>query len=273
VSVGAFGTTELTFSGDIIQVGAFGGAVQVFDETNAITYTNIAGSGYAGDHDTWLFNGWDPIAGGVNNMAAPGPASGQPVILTLGSGTTPVSEKNLIQVVATGDVIVNGLFAFGSGAVAEEVILQDFVATAGGGVVDPEADAGGDAGGSEYVVLGRGHMTAGGKWGFMLAGDYQQNDGPPAGDVEWFISGGPEGLGETLLALGLNPEVSFADLSQAGARTRAPGTVYDLRMVVLDGAGAPIVQDTATLNVPEPTTMGLMIFGAAGMIARKRRRS
>ena len=267
-SAGAFATTSLTFSGNIQQQKAFG-ALHVHDEFNANIWDVNPGAGYNKATDTWLYDGWSPIAPDDTNMLATSPfqpLTGQDVILSLGSGTTPVAAKNLIRIVAIGDVEWDGLFAFGAGASAQDYLTSG-TATPGAGVV---VDAGENDGPDKYSfgAGGDGPIGDGGSLGFQLHG----SSDPVGGAVAWFISG-PGLVGDVPLPIDLgspddlNPIIIFADLAAIGAISRNPNDLYT---VTLDVDGTT---DSAALHLPEPATMGLMLFGAIGLVARKRRRN
>jgi hypothetical protein len=270
-SAGAFGTTSLTFTGNIQQQLAFG-AVHVHDEMNANIWDANPGALYSKELDTWLYDGWSSIAPDDTNMSATSPAqplTGQPIILSLGSGTVPVVAKDLIRIVAIGDVHWDGLFAFGAGSSATDYQTSG-TATSGPPVVDPSADAfrGPDPGhDTNAYVVGAGGNIGGPPFGFKLAGAYDPGSGDPPASIKWFISGNDLPT-EVELANGtLDPIITFRQLAALGALVRDPALPYNLRLDV-DGT-----EDTGTLSIPEPTTMGLMLFGAIGMIARKKRRS
>jgi hypothetical protein len=101
----SFATTSLTFTGPIQQLLAFG-ASDVDDEFFANTFEGVAGSGYIAALDTWMYLGWQPIAPGDTSL------SGTTVIVSAGSGTSTLYQsKDVLRVVATGDVQWGGLFA------------------------------------------------------------------------------------------------------------------------------------------------------------------
>jgi len=154
------------------------------------------------------------------------------------------------------------------------VFAEDVTFLGGGG--DPTVDAKAGDDNNAYVIgaHGEGLIGSGGtRYGFHLEGVFDDGAGGTVpGSVEWTISGGT--LPGTLplptdadTTDPLNPIITFADLMQMGASNR-DGTVDYLLTLIADG-----VESTATLNIPEPATMSLMLFGAIGVIARKRRRN
>jgi len=147
---------------------------------------------------------------------------------------------------------------------ADTMQVVNFLNLAGG--LDPVVDArAGEP--NDYAFGPNGDTLVGGLFAFTLHGEYVPNDGPPLADVKWFISGNDLAT-EMLMAEGdLNPAITYNHLSALGALVRDPGSPYSIRLEV---AG---ISDPGTLALPEPTTMGLMLFGAIGMVARKKRRS
>jgi len=147
---------------------------------------------------------------------------------------------------------------------SDTMLVTNFLNLDGGN--DPVVDArAGEP--NDYVFGPNGDTLVGGLFAFTLHGEYAQNDGPPLADVKWFISGNDLPT-EMLMAEGdLNPAITYNHLSALGALVRDPGSPYSIRLEV---AG---ISDPGTLALPEPTTMGLMLFGAIGMIARKKSRS
>jgi len=73
--------------------------------------------------------------------------------------------------------------------------------------------------------------------------------------------------------------LSFAQLAAGGADDRTNATPYYIRVEAMDdtvvaGGGSPTGEvSEIEIRIPEPATMGLMLFGAIGVLARKRRRS
>jgi len=101
----SFATTSLTFSGAIQQTKAFF-SIDVNDESTASMFEGIAGSGYIAALDTWMYDGWDNIAPGDTDV------TGTTVIMSVGSGTTTFYQsKDVVRIVAAGDVTWNGEFA------------------------------------------------------------------------------------------------------------------------------------------------------------------
>ena len=113
----SFATTSLTFSGDI-QQSTFNwnnADYPAHDEVTADTFHNPPD--YNKHLDTWRYSGWTNIAPGDSNlppanMFDPGPQDGEDVIVSAGSGTDIFYEqKDVVQIVALGDVIWSGEFA------------------------------------------------------------------------------------------------------------------------------------------------------------------
>jgi len=103
---GNWSTTSLTFTGaGIQQIAAFGGGMGVHDEATA--NGQDGNMGYVKAQDTWIFSGWPDMnlpPNDSNQTGNPGPGIGDPVILSIGSGTTLVGDKNLVYIAAIGEV-------------------------------------------------------------------------------------------------------------------------------------------------------------------------
>jgi len=112
----SFVTQSLTFSGDIRHTQAFG-SFDVSDELTATTMEGISGSGYIAALDTWMCDGWQTIAPGDTDI------TGAPVVLSLFTGAVPYKQKDLVYIVAGGDVQWSGTFmrqgvAYGTSGIA-----------------------------------------------------------------------------------------------------------------------------------------------------------
>jgi len=100
----SFSTESLTFTGPIQQTKAFV-TIDVSDESMTSLFEGIPGSGYIGALDTWMYDGWQPIAPGDTDI------TGATVILSLFTGTIAHhQQKDVIHIVAGGDVQWSGSF-------------------------------------------------------------------------------------------------------------------------------------------------------------------
>jgi len=117
----------------------------------------------------------------------------------------------------------------------------------------------------------------GGLYGIWLTGEGVGGDP----DYRWSISGGPEGLGDTLIVKlqdsnsdGVLDDyfLSFARLAELGAQDRAATTAYTLRLEALNIAGDPIAgsESEILLLVPEPATMSLLALGGLALIRKRK---
>jgi len=129
------------------------------------------------------------------------------------------------------------------------------------------------------VVSAFGDGAVGGLFGIWLSG--LGSGGDP--NYRWSISGGPEGLAETVLATLPDTDndgavddyfLTFEQLSQAGALDRSHTSDYTLKLEALDSGGLPIAgsESEILLSVPEPATMGMLLVGSLALAARRRRR-
>jgi len=101
----SFATTTLTFTGAIQQTKAFF-SIDVNDEANALLFEGVPGSGYIASLDTWMYDGWQGIAPGDTDV------TGTTVVMSVGSGTTTLYQsKDVVRIVAAGDVQWSGVFA------------------------------------------------------------------------------------------------------------------------------------------------------------------
>jgi len=100
----SFSTESLRFTGPIRQMQAFG-SVDVDDETTAMTFQGLPGSGYVAALDTWIFDGWSQIAPGDTDV------KGETVTLSLWSGSAvSYQQKDIVRIVAEGQVQWSGSF-------------------------------------------------------------------------------------------------------------------------------------------------------------------
>jgi hypothetical protein len=113
----SFATTSLTFSGNIQQ--------STFNWNNVDYPAHEEGTAdifhsppaFNRHLDTWRYNGWTSIAPGDSNLPPagffdPGPQDGEDVIISAGSGSAVFYEqKDVVQIVALGDVTWSGEFA------------------------------------------------------------------------------------------------------------------------------------------------------------------
>jgi hypothetical protein len=113
----SFAITSLTFSGNIQQPTFNWNNVDypAHDEATADVFHNPPA--YNKHLDTWRYSGWTSIAPGDSNLPPanlfdPGPQDGEDVIVSAGSGTDVFYEqKDVVQIVALGDVAWSGQFA------------------------------------------------------------------------------------------------------------------------------------------------------------------
>ncbi len=154
--------------------------------------------------------------------------------------------------------------------------MRDYDISGGQAVVDPESDLFRDQGAGNHgnhesnaydFSLG-GNANVGPLAAIQLAAAFVPGDEVPTPEnIIWYISGNGMAAEEVLATGSLDPIITFAELAALGA-TKRDGSSYDIRLAI---DGTP--DSGGTLALPEPTTMGLMLFGAIGVIARKRRRS
>ncbi|MDP6544354.1 MAG: PEP-CTERM sorting domain-containing protein [Phycisphaerae bacterium] len=292
----SFGSTNLTFTGAIHQIAAFGGFVPVHDESNANGYHVNPPAAYNKNLDTWMYDGWAAIAGGVTDVGGWNGVD-SPVVLSVGSGTaTYYQQKDLIQIIAGGEIGWSGIIARDgnpfdtSGTATLGAPGSDSIQ-----ILTPVQD---DHPGGPYPVwettnIGPYGDKAPGSppYGFAVTVDLS-NAG--AGVASYLVSLSIDG-GTTFAPLqslqdDISPDgdgaadgtldifLSFAELAAGGATDRTNGTPYYIRVEAMDdtvgnGGGSPTGEiSEIEIHIPEPATMGLMLFGAIGLIARKRRR-
>jgi len=299
-------TSTLRFTGDIQQVKAFF-SISVDDEDNADTFDAMNGPAPAPDAfydkalDTWMFSGWDLIAPG---NTAIGPDTGDPVILSVGSGSSTFYEKKpLIQIVALGDVEWTGGIArdgnqFQSSGTAgppsaAATLIKDIYDGAGNPRVrdqhpkGPYTDFANEPGGGPPHDRNFVHAVPFGEPnpGHPNFGIWLNGEGTGGVSYKWTLSGGSEGLAEATITSVIDTDsdgdvdpyfLTFAELASMGALDRSNQIPYVLKLIAVDGAagiGNQVGDDSQIhLFLPEPATMGLMLFGSAGLLARKRRR-
>jgi hypothetical protein len=285
----SFSIESLVFSGDIQQMmyeHPF--SPGLFLDVHTPQGAGFAGPPYDINKDTWVFDGWTknpPVMNmPIDNPFAPGPITGQDIVLSMGSGTTGVQQMGVAQIVAIGDVTWNGLIFRN-----QQRFPTNGVATAGGvhgdsqeNPIMPEETQGPRG---EWIFNNVDvPVIDGGAW-FDPVGDVPaylyETDGNsnfiavmlpfdvPAGSDNSFIvndgtGGVPVDAGD--LFIFPNPVDSFI---VSGIDPLADGD---------DPLGFPtflqfdeqLVTFTQT-GIPEPATMGLILFGVAGLLARRRR--
>jgi hypothetical protein len=283
----SFAIENLVFSGDIQQLTYFFGPSEL--DVHTPQGAGFAGPPYDIDRDTWVFDGWTPNPPNMNmpitNAFQRGPGNGEDIVLSMGSGTTGVQSKGVAQIVALGNVDWEGTIfrnqqpfptagtASGGGAPhgdsQENPIMPDETQGPDGEWIFTDVDVPvdgawfdpvGDVPAYLYETDGNSNFIA-----VMLPTDI------PAGSDNSFVvndgtGGVPVDAGD--LFIFPNPVDSFI---VSGIDPLADGD---------DPVGFPTflqfdeqqVSFTQT-GIPEPATMGLMLFGAIGVLARKRRRS
>jgi hypothetical protein len=296
-----FATSTLVFSGNI-QQQLFNGAIHAHNQTSA---TNFG----IRETDTWLFDDWAPIAPGNTNMNSidifSGPLTGQDVILSVGGENLPLDvRQNLIRIAAIGPVTWAGGIAF-AGAdsqVSGSTAPTGFQGDAPGnpimptnstpGVPEPRAE-GGTTTVHEFTVTPEQLANdVAGLWydpPQVPAYEYESSThnflavavaNLQAGAYEVRI---PNFSAAITAADGIKTFVELfgpingVDISKFWIKGIDPTVDADdpiafPTFLQFDNASEETVEFTMT-GVPEPATMGLMLFGAIGMIARKKRRS
>jgi|GEM_PF-2089939 len=299
-------TENLVFSGkggaQIQQIAAFGGFVPVNDKTTAETYHVNPGALYDMELDTWLYDGWSGISPDNTNVGA---ATGDDVVLSVGSGTqTYYTEKLLIQIVADGNIDWTG-------KISRDGVKYDTSGSTVGAGPGPGASQGNphmpEAGNTHIVDDPR--VPGGTTTRFGFHGDFQGGawfDPPLVPAFEYELTSGHN---FTALALPVDiagnttgnvyevriPNFSYFMDADDGPKTFAEmfgAAGAGIQKFWVKGIDVPVdsadpvafptflqfdnvAGDPVTFSmtgVPEPTTMGLMLFGAIGMFARKRRR-
>jgi len=301
----SFATSSLTFTGNIQQQMAFF-TIAVGDELNANTFDAMNGPAplpdafYDKGLDTWLYSGWDLIAPGDTDLGA---APGMPVVLSVGSGsTTFYKQKPLVQIVALGDVAFEGEIARGGHAYWIDGVASGDSGPNGETQADPlmpknEHDpervhnrwnnhgAHGEEAWNRWRFEGAQPGGDNGRWfdpPMVSAYLYETTDGTstfagvklPVGidsDGLFTVNDGtstvvvPEGVihpfgpgVDSFVVSGIDPEADSED---------PLGFPTFLLFEETDGDGEVSFSMT---GIPEPGTMGLILFGAAGMLARRR---
>jgi len=292
----SFAIQNLTFQGNIQQTTTVG------FQGNQQQIAGMIPDPYDIDRDTWVYDGWDPNPPNINmplglaGMMVPGPPTGADVVLSLGSGTTQYyQQKDVIQVVAIGDVTWDGTIF------RNQLTYPTSGSTAGPGldsiqILTPVTD---DHPGGPYPTWNTVNIPAFGDtgqgnppYGFAVTVDLSNvGAGVASYLVSLSIDGGttfaplqavqddasPDGDGAADGTLDVF--LSFAQLAAGGADDRTNATPYYIRVEAMDdtvvaGGGSPTGEvSEIEIRIPEPATMGLMLFGAIGVLARKRRRS
>ena len=300
-----FATTTLTFSGAGINQEV-GSTTPLHAHTELDADNFILGVpfpiGFDAENkrkDTWIYNGWESILPGNTNMMGfvGNPASGENIILSLGS--TPSGNQTvlpLIRIIATGDVSWDGQISFGGQDYPGQLGTATAGATPSIQITGPVLD---DHPGGAYPAWNTTNIGPFGDkapgsppYGFAVTVDLSNvgagaasylvslsTDGgtvfAPLQSLQDDISPDGDGAADGIL----NVFLSFAELAAGGATDRTNGTPYYIRVeamdgTVLSGGGSPTGEiSEIEIFIPEPATMSLMLFGAIGMIARKRRRN
>jgi len=295
-----FATTSLTFSGAINQVLAGGGFAHVHTEGDADTYDGTGG--YSKAPDTWYFNGWETINPGDTNMVGlGGPASGEPIILSLGS--TPSGNQTvlpLIRIIATGDVDWRGQISFGGqdypgqlGTATLDIVTDSIQITSP--VLDDHPSGPYPTWNTvnipEFGDVGQGNPP----YGFSVAVDLStvgpgvgsylvsvgEEDSPGSGTYTYTPlqliqddsssdgDGDPNGILDVFL--------SFGQLAAAGADDRTNTIPYYIRVeamdgTVLGGGGSPTGEiSEIEILIPEPATMSLLALGGLALLRRRKK--
>ncbi|MDP6546225.1 MAG: SBBP repeat-containing protein [Phycisphaerae bacterium] len=191
-----------------------------------------------------------------------------------------------VSVDSSGNVCYVTGYTFGdldgntSAGGADMFLTKYIVAEPATQITDPATDLQNGLPLETATVRPGGDDKMGGLYGIWLRGDGVGGDP----DYRWSISGGPEGLPDTLLATLGDTDLdgslddyflTFADLADAGARDRAETSPYTLRLEALDSGGLPIggSESEISLLVPEPATLSLLALGGLTVLRKRRRRS
>jgi hypothetical protein len=289
----SFGTTDLTFTGQIHQMAAFGGFVPVHDESNANGYHVNPPAAYNKNLDTWMYDGWAAIAGGVTDVGGWN-GVGSPVILSVGSGTdTYYQQKSLIHLVASSDVTWSGIIARDGDPYHTSGLATPDIGPVDGDSQDnpvnpnPEQGPRGEWVFDDVTVP----VADGGTWFDPPIADayiYETTDGSKFIGVMLPGNTGPNAVPDSdglfMVDDGFNPPVEVAagtlhPLGDGGAGVESfivsgidPTVNGDdpLAFPTFLQFDQTEVSFTQT-GIPEPATMGLILFGAMGLLARRRR--
>ena len=300
---GTFATTSLTFTGDIQQSTWAGSRsdVHVHYRGDAGDFDSALGNvgyeGYEIDRDTYLYNGWEFLPPNDTNLgdAGPDPETGEAIVMSLGSGLTTVTEKDLVRVVALGNVSWSGGITFTGYAVTQ---INGVTAT---GPVPFDGDFQNNPimPTSDQIVPD--FRFPGGTTEFTFAGVSGEGRwfDPPLVPAYKYETDGNSNFTSVILPVGVDTDGQFLiEVTGQGTRPATEGVAFDFsahftgdidKFWVLDidplaestdpGAFPTFLafdQTTVTftqIGVPEPATMSVLFLGAMGLIARKRRRS
>jgi len=255
----------------IYNLKAFGGFVDVNFEDEA---TNYHGNLYSKFVDSWIFNDiLDPtrsfgfMGSGIPELIN-GPHDDFMPVVSIGVGGKSVAMPSgipFVQLISDGNIEWDGEVARGSQAAGAPV-----AGGTGDDGPDPTCDAHRnqpDPNRYEIHAGGEGKIGPGGRYGFHLRGSYDPDGGPDPTEIHWSLAGPGVGNGtdfeEILSAMGdLDPIITFEELRVMGVQS----DVDYLLLLDVDGTTSE-----GELNIPEPTTMGLMLLGSFALISRKRR--
>ena len=307
----SFAIENLRFQGDIQQLTYFFGPSEL--DVHTPSGAGFASPPYDINKDTWVFDGWTPNPPNMNmpitNPFVRGPATGEDIVLSIGSGTTGVTHKDVIQIVAIGDVTWNGMIF------RNQKPFPTSGSTAGDG---PSGETQGDPyipNNSAQVHNRFNNHGAHGEPAFnQFRFGFGENDvNGFRGDGAWFdppIVGaylyetdGNSDFVAVKLPTGIDTDNQFILKFDDGAGTVVeiveggdpgytfPDGVQSFIVSGIDGdidpppgvdAGDPLAFPTflafdetmvsfTMTGIPEPATMSLILFGAAGLLARRRR--
>jgi len=295
----------------IYNISAFGGfvpvdnAVEDFHPVDNPTglHNPYPGQSYNREMDSWLHDGFDWLAPPITHNIAGPHNDFMPVAEIAAGGTAGDLPSGIpfLQLVSDGNIEWNGGIARGSG----QGEIPSSGTTAGGtdwepgdGIIGGRADTSNNVGGpyedfptwdprrtgsnqggpgdarGQYEIGPGGDGQQGGLFGIVLEG------GVKTPEHEWNLYDFATGalLGPIV---GMEPEsegnadvfVSFAELAALGATDRTGEVPYVVGLQQIDGSGIPVGDESEILLLlPEPTTMGLMLFGSIALISRRKRR-
>jgi len=297
-------TENLVFSGKdgalIQQIAAFGGFVPVNDKGTAEDYHVNPGAQYDMNLDTWLYDGWSGISPDNTNVGA---ATGDDVTLSVGSGTqTYYEDKLLIQIIANGEVNWEG-------KISRDGHKHNTNGTAKFTPSGPNGETQGDPlrpnneGDPERIhnrwnQHGAHGEPAWNRWRFENAiAEGRWYDPPMVGAYLYETTDGDSTFASVMLPVGIDGDGMFivndgtggVPVPEGVAHPFAPGVdsfiVSGIDPLVDSGdpLGFPtflVFEETdgdgqvsfSMTGIPEPGTLGLILLGAAGLVARRRRR-
>ncbi len=189
---------------------------------------------------------------GINNFladrAAPPALVANTTYVGLGAGQTPLA---LVLAMIQGEIDAN------------RTVLGHFKWWVNPQVPGPGNGIGGENSEDDFEASG----------GFALYEFDTTNPGGGPNGEEWNGQDGAECLGHTVTLVGYTTNAAGA-LTHLIAHDNWPTTVRNVQVpIVLPGGAGPLPLTAITTVVPEPATVGLLLLGGAGVLARRRRRA